>query len=158
MRRTEYEEKKKALEDELRALEKEQIEEDYNRWTPEMGQTYYHLDADGDTFDARWNDDLEDRYRYEIGNCFRTKQAVVDAFETLKVIAELKEFADPANVWDRKKCHRYLAYNYDTQKILILDEQSIRTHDIYFASVTAAEAAIKTIGEDRIKKYYLGIL
>ncbi len=158
MRRAEYEAMKKSLQAKLAALESEPIEEDYNRWTPETGETYYQLGDEGDVFENRWNDNLTDQYLYNLGNCFRTKEAAAFAAETLKVIAELRNFADPANVWDGKTRHYYLAYNYDRDAILILGEQGVRTHDIYFSSIKVANKAITEIGEGRIKKYYLGIL
>ena len=82
--------------------------------------------------------------------------------DELKVIAELKRFAEEHNVTgfkreNRDKAKFYIVYNCITKHIVTNLCLSVIAGDIYFSTQEIAEEAIKTIGEDRVKKYYLGV-
>ena len=71
------------------------------RWKPEEGDIYWFIDSSGQAIKDRWTSHHYDRERYEIGNCYKTEAEAESAKEKLKVIAELKEYAEPKNsVWD----------------------------------------------------------
>lgn len=60
------------------------------RWKPEMGQKYYFLDGGGFAYDNRWDDDSVDNGRFEIGNCFQTKEETERVVEYLKALSVVR--------------------------------------------------------------------
>lgn len=67
----------------------EEIKES-NRWKPETDQKYYYLDSDGTALGDEWNDwSLEDD-RFDIGNCFQTKEEAEQVKEYLKALATVR--------------------------------------------------------------------
>lgn len=81
--------------------------------------------------------------------------------ERLKVIAELKRFAkehnEPLN-WNALDEFKYcITFNVERRSIYYEGVILVKRNDIYFSSEKLARQAVAKIGEDRIKKYYLGI-
>lgn len=131
-------------------------------WKPNYGRKYFYINDCGAIINSKWYDDVIDTYRYEIGNCFKTKEETEFALEKLKVEAELRRFAEENNEceidWtDRKQNKWLICYNYDLKNIDTGYDDTLRTHYIYFSSKEIAKQAIDYIGEERLKKYYLGI-
>ena len=83
------------------------------------------------------------------------------AIERLKVLAELKHFAELYNDtidWDdvhsKKHCLYYNSYNHEIE----FDCDYFYNYgSVYFSSLELAQQAVKLIGEDRIKKYYFEV-
>ena len=131
-------------------------------WKPEDNEKYFYVSGRGVINICRWINDTTDNGCYEIGNCFKTKEEAEFALEKAKVEAELRRFAEENNEYeidweddDQKKWFIY--YNCDTKKIDIIYNTVLKTHCIYFSSKKIAKQAIDYIGEERLKKYYLGI-
>ena len=133
-------------------------------WKPEIGERYYCIRCD--TWNMinsyNWNDDSYDKRCYEIGNCFRTKEEAKFALEKQKVITELKRFALENNEceldWNdytTNKCCLY--YNRRKSEINVSCNIFSQAAVIYFSSEKIAKEAIKTIGENRLKKYYFEV-
>ena len=158
MKRSEYEAKMKALQDEIEALKKVEIEEDSGRWKPTSGDKYYIINSKGQVLDDFWADWGKDNACYSIGNCFKTYEEADFAVQKLKVLAELKEFAEPSDAeWDGDTRHYCIRYNVSKGDFYV-DHNSLFRHAIlYFASAEAAHEAIEKVGEGRIKKYYLEV-
>ena len=79
------------------------------RWKPEMGQTYYHVGGDGRVYDDTWvNDSAVDNGRFEIGNCFQTKEAE-RVIEYLKALAVVR--GDATVEFIKGKSNYYVVYN-----------------------------------------------
>ena len=143
---------------ELDELDKVKIEPESRRYKPMSGQTYYYIVSDGDIFHATWNNDHPDLLRFAVGNVFETKEEAEFEVERLKVIAELKEFAEPEDrEWDGCNSHYHIGRCAGANTIKILNNSSYRYPTIFFESSKKAEEAIKAVGEDRIKKYYLRV-
>ena len=143
---------------ELDELDKVEIEPESRRWRPERCQTYYYISSNGDIIDDIWAESPYDLLRFAIGNVFKTREEAEFEVETLEVIAELKEFAEPeGREWDSDTCHHYIVYNAFDKKIFITHTIWVKGFNIYFASEEKAQEALEAIGEDRIKKYYFGI-
>ena len=89
---------------------------------------------------------------------FVQKKEAEFALEKLKVIHELKQFAEPKNtVWDFGECHYVIYYNC-TRKIIDYNYSMLNKYlDITFATEEMARKAVEAVGEDRIKKYYFGV-
>lgn len=130
-------------------------------WKPECNKKYWIINGFR-VVDSSWYNDNVDYGCYEIGNCFKTEKEAKFALEKLKVKAELRRFAEENNEheidWeddDQEKWSIY--YNCDTKKIDIIYNTVLKTHCIHFSSKEITKQAIDYIGEERLKKYYLGI-
>lgn len=100
----------------------------------------------------------KDEKLLSIGNAFHTKKEAEFALEKLKVIHELKQFAEPKNsVWDFNAHHYVIYYDYAKKKIRYNSTAIMKFSDITFATEEMARKAVKAVGEDRIKKYYFEV-
>lgn len=149
----------------LLALIEKSTEKKSKVWKPKSNKNYYYMASDGDISNSYWNGDSKiDNDRYSIGNCFQTKEKAEFAVERLKVIAELKRFAQEHNEkeidWrDFGQCKYsiYCEFHDNAEYIDIGCAKECKANDIYFTSEEIAQQAIDTIGADRIKKYYLEV-
>lgn len=157
-------EKLKRIEDiekELTELKESIKEEDENNqfcWIPEFEEEYYWITNYGEPLRDRWTSCSYNKERLAIGNVFRTKEEANFAIERLKVIQELRQYAESRDaVWDGNKKHHYIAYCLDIKDIYIYYNSLCNHNDIYFSSEEMAEKAVEAVGKDRIKKYYLEV-
>ena len=68
----------------------EEIKES-TRWKPEMSHDYYYISGDGHVYDNSWDDSrFVDNGRFEIGNCFQTKEEAEQVVEYLKALAIIR--------------------------------------------------------------------
>ena len=143
----------------LKKIEKEIKEKEKNgKWKPEKGDIYWLFDGTGWIYHCEWDNDNVDRERYLIGNCYQTQEECEFTREKLKVIAELKQFEEPEDaVWDGNKAHYYIGWNCPACEVSINSTYIIKQNEIYFASKDDWTKAIKAVGKDRIRKYYLGM-
>ena len=129
-------------------------------WKPKINERYLFFDNVASINTEIWTQHRLDEERYSIGNCFKIKEDAEFAVEKLKVITELKRFAEENNPPEFKQNSFnkkwILAIRLGSDKI-----ESIWVHSIYpmisFATEEIANAAINKVGIDRLKKYYLGI-
>ncbi len=150
----ECEEKLKSLREEL-----DKTKCGGKRWKPAMGERYYCLNSDGSISNNRfgWENSL---MAYLHGNCFKTREEAEFEVERRKVIAELSDYAEGDDaVWDGDTQHWYIYFNtYSILKTASYKSCSaMKLGTLYFRSEEAAKAAVKAVGEDRVKKYYLRI-
>jgi hypothetical protein len=127
---------------------------------PQLGNMYYTIAIDNNEVIRcfQWDDDAVDFGRMSIGNCFRTKEEAEFAVERLKVLAEMRKFAEPFNTkWDCKTCHYFIYIDINTNELIVNHNIFTRNNKFYFSSRERAKECIKAVGEDRIKKYYLGV-
>lgn len=141
---------------ELDELDKVEIEPESRRWKPNRGQIYYLISDTGSVTYTTWYNSNDDLLRFAIGNVFETKEEAEFELERLKVIAELKEFAESD---DRKWEDSNWTIVYSNEKHGVRAENwcSIQNATLYFESRTRANEAIEAVGVDRIKKYYLRV-
>lgn len=131
-------------------------------WKPDYRRKYFYINECGGIMNSKWYDDSIDADRYEIGNYFQTKEAADFALEKLKVEAELRRFAEENNEyeidWENRNQNKWFIY-YDCvmKNIGIVYYTILRTHCVYFSSKEITKQAIDYIGEERLRKYYLGI-
>lgn len=133
-----------------------------NIWKPEYDEWYFYVSGYGIVGSNVWINDCIDNGYYEIGNCFKTEEEAKFALEKLKVETELRRFAEENNEyeidWENDAQEKwFMYYNCDMKKIDIIYNTVLKTHCIYFSSKKIAKQAIDYIGEERLKKYYLGI-
>ena len=134
-------------------------------WKPKIENLYYYIDeSEGVGFGYWGGNNWMDEYLYSIGNCFQTKEEAKFVVERLKVIAELKRFAQEHNEkeidWrDYGQCKYYIfcEFHEHVEYIDIGCLKECKSNDIYFTSEEIAQQAINTIGEERLKKYYFEV-
>ena len=109
---------------------------------------------------AIWHNDDNDHNRLRFGNVFLTEEDAKFASERLKVIAELKKYAKKFSdeEWLNQSIEKhYIIFDYEDHVINIGYVCVTKVSDIYFESEEKAQEAIESVGEDRVKKYYLGV-
>ena len=135
-------------------------------WKPKYGDWYWSIRTDGQVYNCKWENDHIDLGRYSMGNCFRTKEEAEFAREKQKIKTELQRFADEHNdpeklEWDEVGIHYDIVLEYKNGYKKALNTQpafTFRGMDcVYFTSKKIADAAIETIGKERILKYMFDI-
>lgn len=133
-------------------------------WEPKKGDKYYYINDAGFIFNYDCREDISDKAHLNIGNCFKTEEEAKHMVEKLKVIHELQKFAYENNEkeidWnDAKQYKYYLVYDTEDEELYVDYAVYCKREplNIYFTSLDIAKEAIKTIGENRIKKYYFDI-
>lgn len=129
-------------------------------WKPMEDDIYFHYDSVGTVYCATWENDGIDNRRYSCGDCYRTEEEAFFAVERNKVITELRRFAEEYNDtidWSDPSSKKYMLYlDYSNNRVCSFDFTTMQINDLAFSSKEIAYDAIKTIGEDRLIKYYFG--
>ena len=140
-------------------INKTEQQEPEEKW-PQDHNEYYFMFSDGDIgyeYFHAYSPANDDR-RLAFGNCFRTKDEAVFEMERLIVINEMKKFAEPEDrVWDGINDHWSIYGSMPSKSIFYSSFNSKKSNCIYFESREKAEECLKTIGKDKIRKYYLGV-
>lgn len=133
-------------------------------WKPKKNEEYYFINTNDCISRDMWDKyNVYGNGRYSIGNCFKTKEEAEFAREKLKVIAELKRFAQEHNEYeiDLKNFSQYKYYIYidleDKKFFISYNYRTLIGNNIYFTSEEIAKKAIDAIGADRLKKYYFEV-
>ena len=130
-------------------------------WKPREGEIYYSINSSGYVFETTACIEAfpgvhEDRF--SIGNCFKTQEEAEFALEKQRVIVELERFAKEHNKNDNPICLFDLRYDKGRQRVVSYAENpDYYAGSVFFGSREASDAAIKAIGEGRLKKYYFGV-
>lgn len=144
------------------AIEEPELPKKYLSWKPIDGDVYYVISSDGSGIVKDvWAHTPFDENRYVFGNYFRTKEEAEFMLEKLKIATELQRFADEHNAesinWHDEKQKKYLIqYSLATDCLSVGVWSYIQPSGVCFISQEIAEAAIKSTGENRLKKYYFG--
>ncbi len=152
-------EKLKKIKEELK-MEQERLD-----GKPSMGEFYYSIDETGCISENVWGcNHWNDNDRFNIGNAFKTFEDAEFELERRKVYAQLRRLSDTSmeKVGSRKSpdIEKYtiianLGYTGGIKgKIYTYFNNTDIDTDIFFSTDADAESAIKTIGEDRLLKYY----
>ena len=125
---------------------------------PQLGDTCFFISANGEIVRSTWNDDDVDNKWLAIGNVAKSKEEAEFALEQRKVLGEMEKFAEPFDIeWDGDTYHYYISYDYDHECVAVHQNAIMRCGRFYFESEQKARSCIRTVGRDRIKKYYLGV-
>jgi len=131
-------------------------------WKPKKDERCWYVNVGGTAhhFDFAENH-AHRKNMIAIGNCFRTREEAEFAVEKLKVIAELRRFAEEHNEpIDWKNIHEakhYLIYYCSGDEVTSDFWGDVRYPSMSFSSREIAQSAIDTIGVDRLKKYYFEV-
>lgn len=138
-----------ALAGRIAALET--VEQPEAEW-PKIGDTYFFVDGDGDVMDSQWGSDLFDASRMNIGNVYRSVAEADHESERRKVLTELRRLAKAS--WNKEPVScAYFSLRFTREggpKVCIYSYPRRELGVVYFATEKAAEAAIETIGADRL--------
>ena len=136
---------------------------DKPQW-PSKGDEYYFISEMGGIKQDNWTTYIDgtpstvDTSRHNIGNIFKTREEAEFEIERLKVLNQLKSLSDDDQKWNNVNLHSYITYNLHFEMFDILSFSSTKLpYNVPFKSTASARAAIKTIGEDRLKKYVFGV-
>ena len=133
-------------------IELEQAIEAEKQW-PQDGDKYYFLNGE-DFSQTTWRDDSFDFGALKVGDCYRTKKEAEFEVERRKVMTELKKFASDFVVGERNYC---IVWDFYAGEIYIGHRVLSKDNNLVFESEEKAQEAIKAIGEERVKKYILGV-
>lgn len=83
------------------------------RWKPEIyNEIYYFINAAGMIVEDTWSDSAGvDHERFEIGNCFQTKEEAKQAVEKLKAWKRLKDSGLKFKGWNKGNYDRTFCIN-----------------------------------------------
>lgn len=132
------------------------IEKPNSIWELQNGDTYYAIDYSEMTVHSiEFCNDEYDLNNRELRNCFLTKEEAEFALERIKIEAEMLTLGGRRKFKNnRDNCG---IYHIDDSIYVKSYRYVIIQGLIYFDSIKEAEDAIKTIGEDRIRKYIFGV-
>ena len=152
------EQDREAVESCLRELKEGKQEEEEEKPWPQVGDEYYVLDSGGTAEASAYDDDHTDARRMAVGNFFKTYEEAEFASNRVHVLAEMRKFAEPFDTeWDTGKRHYYIYYGHASEELKVESHNVKRGGELYFDSEERANDCIEAVGEDRIKKYYLGV-
>lgn len=81
------------------------------RWKPETDQKYYFIRTSGYVYDSIWTNDSIDDGRFEIGNCFESREEAEKAVERLKAWERLKGAGLKFKDWNKIDYDRTFCIN-----------------------------------------------
>lgn len=124
----------------------EEIKES-TRWKPENGETYYRVGSDGRIYDDVWDDSLNitDSERFDIGNCFQTREEAERVAEYLKALAVVR--GDATNKFTKGRNNFYVVYDAAYNYLVVKDKSYYIENGIfglpYFATKNDAQRSIE---------------
>lgn len=142
---TEFAEKIKALKEEAQQGDE----------FPKDGDDYWYVDVDAEVVEMEWDGSDCDQDRLSIDNVFKTKEQAEFVVEKLKVEAELRKFSRP---FENGKYNHYIFFYIEGNNIEVGYKRACYSQGaIYFESEEKTQQAIRSVGEERIKKYIFGV-
>lgn len=127
------------------------------RLKPNKDNIYWFVNSCGGTMYNSCYSPQTDLERYDLNNCFATKEEAEFEAEKRKVVAELEIFAiennDKIDWLDDNQCKYFLYYDYTADTFEVDWCWHRNQGDIYFSSEELCKQAIEKVGADRIKKY-----
>ena len=147
----------------LANMEKMLAECEYERWKPETDAMYYFIDSDGEILHACFDWGLPHcQDRYNIYNCFQTREQAEAEAEKILVRRMLEDIAKRLNKgkeidWNNGMQSKYYLYLNNDGVIDSEDEFDCKTQGtVYCLDSDFYDVAIQEIGEERLKKYLRG--
>lgn len=79
-------------------------------WKPKIGDEYWHICTDGIILRSQWRNGSIDNGRYEIGNCYRTKEDTEHAKKVQIARTKIKRSSNFVPDWDNKCQEKFFVY------------------------------------------------
>lgn len=121
------------------------------RQKPKDGEVYFFLDSYGNIIWTKWHNNVQDLFRFNTGNCFKTEQEVEEYKENLLTKQALKDLALELNNgieidWDNYKLTKYCIF---ISCVDVLYLHSINSNK-HLGQVYCYDKDFLTIAKDRI--------
>ena len=147
------------LQEELKALKERiaEVEEQIKREQPfpREDDEYWYMNENGDVLRDEWGDFGYEKSMLTIGNVFQTENEAEFTVEKLKVEAELRKFSRPFECGEN---NHIICIGSNGNRLFTIGRLVDHYQGaIYFESRDKAQQAIKSVGEERIKKYIFGV-
>ena len=124
------------------------------KWKPGLDEEYWYVDDMFDPCSSTWYDHEIDNLRYTYNKIFRTKK---EAEFYVAFLETLQEYTFEPN-WENSEQEKlYIYYVYKNKSLGVSTTYDHIYQNIYFASATDANAFIKKVGENNVKKFMFGI-
>ena len=146
------------VQDEIKAL-KERIveleEQAKDELFPQEGDDYCYTTMLGRVCHGSWDNLNSETSMLELGNIYRTEEEAEFDVEKKKVETELLKFSRP---FEYGRFNYYLFFNIESDNLDVQFTSYCPPQGaIYFESEEKVQQAIKSVGEQRIKKYIFGV-
>lgn len=135
------------------------IEKPKSIWELKEGDKCFFINSMGSMIPVKWDGTYCAIRNLEIGNVFLTKEEAQDEIERRKVETELLRLGGRRNIkLDICDDNYYIMYDHKTRNLAYFNRNWMHSQgSIFFDTYVDADKAVKTIGEDRIKKYIFGV-
>ena len=129
-------------------------------WNLKENDSCYCLDEFNNIFSTKWDNSIFLKKRREIGLVTLTEEELEFKRESMKVYEELKRFAKEFT--DEEWCDigikKYFIYFSFYKNVMDFGFSiGYKERHLYFESCEKVKEAIEAVGEERVKKYYLGV-
>ncbi|MBQ8298423.1 MAG: hypothetical protein IJX99_01105 [Clostridia bacterium] len=137
----------------------ERLENQGKVWTPKVSEKYWCIIPSGYVDFDTWANNCLDIDRYQIGNCFKTKEEAEKVVEKMEIYTELKRLAEEINTepieWVKPEQRKYYI-SYDREGKL---EGTWLTNlrgatEIYSTNKDFLKIAKERIGEEKLLKLF----
>ena len=130
-------------------------------WKPKIGDIYSFVDTFGGITKVAWMAWGVDNARLALGIAAETEEECEFIRKKMLVTKQLRDYADEHNEpidWGNYKQAKYLiGWDFYSKKLQISGYWTFKGIDVYFSSEEITKAAVKEVGEENVKKYYLGV-
>lgn len=147
----------------LANMEKILEECEYERWKPEKGKKYYFINSCNIVMCEIRDANYSDAARYDIYNCFKTREQAEQEAEKILIRRQLEDIARRLDKgekidWHNEEQPKYsIRFNYCPGKIVLdrcFRQQALGV--VYCLDKNFLDVAIQEIGKERLKKYLRG--
>ena len=130
------------------------------RWKPNLDEKFYYIISDGTIWKNTYTNINMDCF-YDMDNVFKTSEEANERLEYIKTRTQLKDIALRLNNgrkidWENtEELKYYMYYNIWDNKIQSSIMRLFRRDSIYCLDSDFINVALKEIGFDRLKKYFM---
>ena len=128
-------------------------------WDLENGDAFWWVDSRGIINKDTWENYQPDYDRRSQGNAFITKEEAEFEAKRREVVAKVRKYTRPY-ILNELNCFPCYDHRYDqrVEEICVDFDLGYQESCLYFDSESDIKKAIKEVGEEDFKKYYLGVV
>lgn len=150
------EELEKQAKEILEEIEKLKSEGESKVWKLKENEIYFNIFSWGEIGSSLWNGCEADEERYEMGNCFKTKEEAEAAVKKFKIYTQLKRLAEEINTepidWENENQPKFfIGYNhYHKEFLQNTSWSSEEVGTIYSTNKDFKDIVLERIGEENL--------
>lgn len=129
-------------------------------WNLKNGDICYGINIFNEAVDFEWCDSPANECTRSIGLITLTEEELKFKIESMKVYEELKRFAKEFTdeEWKDPSIKKYyMYYRFNNHDLAFGVACNFKDSNLYFESGDKLKEAIVAVGEEMVKKYYLGV-